>query len=193
MAWGDKHPWLDVEDAKLDAAGGYIPDGDLTSVRLEAEPWGYPEGARVVKGTYKYNNVAAKRQMFLVSTEALPLKGTGVLRHQVLDETYTDPVTGQYQLMTTFKSGVVVVAVDDYGKLHREGVTALVGDTIRPQSIYYIGLVYRCTKTGLVGSAPDWTAHHEGDTVKIGEAEFLAEMYSRPLVHGVLFPEETEL
>ena len=101
---------------------------------------------------------------------------------QLLAESQSDPVTGQYTLNWQGYTGqVLVTALDDYGVPHVEGEARGVGERIHPSSP--TGYVYQVSAPGVLGPEPAWPTA-DGEPVTSGTVRMTAVPFYRPKSAG---------
>ena len=101
---------------------------------------------------------------------------------QLLAETQSDPVTGQYTLNWEGYTGqILVTALDDYGVPHVEGEARGVGERIHPSSP--TGYVYQVSAPGVLGPEPVWPTA-DGEPVTSGTVQMTAVPFYRPKSAG---------
>lgn len=101
---------------------------------------------------------------------------------QLLAETQSDPVTGQYTLNWEGYTGqILVTALDDYGVPHVEGDARGIGERIHPSSP--TGYVYQVSAPGVLGAEPVWPTA-DGEPVTSGTVQMTAVPFYRPKSAG---------
>lgn len=92
--------------------------------------------------------------------------------------------TVQLDLRVTASARVYAMTTDDYGIPFQEGLTAQVGQRIRPTQ--YTGWVYEITEAGQLPSVEPvwWAAVGENPSRPVGTARAVARRYFQPIAHG---------
>ena len=167
--------WTDADGLPSDSGSvGIIIPGNGNNTRIQ--------------GMVTENNQPVSRRVFAITEALLEVSGTSETKHAVLDSTFSNATTGAYTLDTSpYEGEVLVLAMDNYGAIWQPDTAYQVGDIIRPSS--FQGYVYTCTVAGSSDSTePQWWFDVDNDQ-SVGNAQFKAKPYTRPLAHGPLTPE----
>lgn len=146
-----------------------------------------------VAGVIQIDGTPARRivRAFTYDSEAMTLLNRDVTAPRPLGETYSDPDTGDYELIieSGYTGRVFVVAFDDYGQEFTADMAVDVGDLVHPTTPN--GHVFEATSAGtLPATEPTWVVDTEAGEI-YGTASMIAVPFYRPMVHGPVMPEVT--
>ncbi|WOG28761.1 hypothetical protein [Endozoicomonas sp. 8E] len=140
-----------------------------------------------IQGTVTEDDLPVARRVFAITQAQLEVDGSQETKHAVLNSVLSDSISGSYSLDTSpYEGAVIVVAMDDYGEVWQANTTYEVGNVIRPAD--FQGYVYLCTVAG-TGDNTEPTWWFDDSVQAIGNAQFKAKPYTRPLAHGPVIPE----
>ncbi len=150
--------------------------------------------ASTVAGKVQIDGTPARRivRAFTYDSETMTLLNRDVTAPRPLGETYSDPDTGDYELVieSGYLGEVFIVAFDDYGQPFSPDLVVSVGDRVHPSTPN--GHVFECTGAGtLPTNEPNWTVDTEAAQL-YGTAAMIAKPFYRPMVHGPVIPEVIE-
>jgi hypothetical protein len=164
---------------ELTAAVGPVPEFIPTQVGGKVQTDGTPTEGRTVRA-FSYYSVQ------------FGVNGININESQSLGSAITDE-NGDYliELEGGFDGRVFVVAFDDYGPDFTPEMTVAVGDRIHPTTPN--GHVFETTGAGtLPAEEPTWVVDTETSQL-YGTASMIARPLYRPMVHGPITPEVTEI
>lgn len=153
------------------------------------------EQASKISGIVQIDGTPVERTVRAFGYEAQThaIDGNEVTLSRTLGHATSDPATGEYtiDLLAGYADPVFVVAFDDYGADFTSDMVLAVGDRIHPTTPN--GHVWECTGAGTLPSEePMWLVDTE--TAQLyGTASMIARPFYRPMVHGPVAPEVTEV
>ena len=148
-----------------------------------------------VSGTLQIDGTPAKRTVraFGYAASFHLIDGTSVVQSKSLGHATSDGTTGEYtiDLLGGYDSEIFVVAFDDYGDAFTAEQALVAGERIHPTTPN--GHVFETTGAGdLPTEEPTWVVDTETSQL-YGTAAMIARPFYRPMVHGPITPEVTEL
>ena len=158
-----------------------------------------PEAAEAqsskVSGIVQIDGTPAERQVraFGYDPTNHAIDGENVSQSKSLGHSSSEPDTGAYtiDLLAGYAKEIFVVAFDDYGDAFTAEQALTVGDRIHPTTPN--GHVWETTGAGtLPAEEPIWVVDTETSQL-YGTAAMIARPFYRPMVHGPITPEVTEL
>src|SRR5690554_5559440 len=148
-----------------------------------------------VAGIVQIDGAPAERTVRAFSYESVAhsIDGADVIIAKSLGQATSDPDTGEYtiDLLAGYDRQVFVVAFDDYGADFSPELSMAVGDRVHPSTPN--GYVWECAGAGTLPSEePAWVIDTE--TAQLyGTASMIAKPFYRPMVHGPVMPEVTDI
>jgi len=148
-----------------------------------------------VAGIVQIDGTPAERQVraFGYDPTTHAIDGENVSQSKSLGHSSSEPDTGAYtiDLLAGYAKEIFVVAFDDYGDAFTAEQALTVGDRIHPTTPN--GHVWETTGAGtLPAEEPIWVVDTETSQL-YGTAAMIARPFYRPMVHGPITPEVTEL
>lgn len=142
--------------------------------------------AGVLPAQVRVDSLPAARQIVAVERQTdgtWRIAGSGASDESGLAELL---IQAQYQ------SDIYALAIDEWGSKWAANMVVAVGDLVRPSS--FVGWLYRVTQAGtLPVSEPDWWNSAALGPQPVGTATLEAVRYYRPLAHGPLAVDFTEI
>tara|TARA_R110001599_G_scaffold243636_2_gene443475 strand:+ start:1648 stop:3051 length:1404 start_codon:yes stop_codon:yes gene_type:complete len=170
-------------------------DSDLVFAPLIGGAPGGQSQASKVSGIVQIDGTPAQRTVraFGYNPTTHDLNATTVNLSKSLGHATSDPDTGEYtiDLLAGYGKEIFVVAFDDYGADFTADMAVAVGDRVHPATPN--GHVFECTGAGnLPATEPTWVVDTATGQL-YGTASMIARPFYRPMVHGPVVPEVTEL
>jgi hypothetical protein len=148
-----------------------------------------------VAGIVQIDGTPAERTVRAFGYNATPhdIDGEPVTLSKSLGNATSDPADGSYtiDLLAGYSSEVFLVAFDDYGDAFTAEQAMAVGDRIHPTTPN--GHVFETTGAGdLPAEEPTWIVDTETSQL-YGTASMIARTFYRPMVHGPIAPELSDV
>ena len=105
---------------------------------------------------------------------------------KLIDVVNSDPVTGDYQCITSYSKPVMIFTTQDYGLPWSAGTAKVIGDVVHPTTPN--GYIYKVTQAGSTGQAePIWTAE-QNVSINDGSVIYQSERLLKPEIEGYVTP-----